>query len=585
MMKRYHGITLVELLVAIGITLVVVTLLGYPIIMAFGYIQKARARADALRAGQQAVQQLQRELNTASYIYDLPPDGSFVTFLKDDGTDDDATALGMPMTMEGEATLVRYAQVLDFPWYENSGNWVALKPNYARKLDTNLNPGDVYDGHYSPFHDPKRQGYLQNPFILGRYAETLAWASCDVWSILPTGSVPAAPLKGEYLTETAAQEIGNTTRFEPLWRWFRNNVQSITPYGDDWDVPRFQATPLRQQTETLTPVKDMAGRRLHTVFMARYPLWGGRNSDLDLMDDVALNTIFDCTEADIRQWYPLYPLGVNPYGYQIKIFDKHGTLVYGPSSSGGLRAQRHVMEWPPVRRAEVSLSDTDWYDAWYAAVMRQRHEGRVVAAQPLRITQLYRVAAEDVNGLFAYRLPTPEDGQSLSADPAVRALQDQIVWDPNLTYRVTLPEQMEVGNTVYRLVDKNPVSTDPDDLPGPGEYCLKYKVAGLDDARKYGIPCSRFEPDWGLCSRLLLFGENPTSASITSTVFPTFDICDLQPGDVVVATYTTKAVLDIALTVSRRDGAAKEPEQSRQDATTVMRVEARNALKRMRENP
>jgi hypothetical protein len=58
-------------------------------------------------------------------------------------------------------------------------------------------------------------------------------------------------------------------------------------------------------------------------------------------------------------------------------------------------------------------------------------------------------------------------------------------------------------------------------------------------------------------------------------------MADIQTDDVVVATYATRSVLDISLTMARQNRAAMAG-GVRQDYTSTIRVEARNATKRAR---
>jgi len=75
-----------------------------------------------------------------------------------------------------------------------------------------------------------------------------------------------------------------------------------------------------------------------------------------------------------------------------------------------------------------------------------------------------------------------------------------------------------------------------------------------------------------------------------TTINPiTYTICDLQPGDTtdkpgdtIVATYSTRGVLDLSMTVSRKDGSASKAEWSRIDYNNNKRINVRNAVTRAR---
>ncbi|HOS42063.1 MAG TPA: hypothetical protein PK794_00060, partial [Armatimonadota bacterium] len=147
-----------------------------------------------------------------------------------------------------------------------------------------------------------------------------------------------------------------------------------------------------------------------------------------------------------------------------------------------------------------------------------------------------------------YRLPIPEG------------------WLAGLTYLVTPPRKMtlEQGGAIktFRLVNKAPA-----DL-GQDEYCLAHPGSTFGDSRQ------------------LAFGEDMDGSWAvvygTSARPSLYTLCDLQPTDTVVVTYSSKAVLDLALTVSRKDYAARTPETSRQDFSVTRGIEAKNAAKRAR---
>lgn len=567
MSYRRLGFTLTELLVTIVIFLVVAGLLAFPLLSAFGYIQKAMARHEAQQAASKAASQLAHELSTAMYIYDLPPDGSWVSFLLESNAASATNLIGMPMySANASATswntdLVRYGVVPDFPWIAAGASataWTLLKPNY---LASSSADNAIYTNYHQPYYTQAAAGVPPNPFIVTRFQQSISWD--NAWSQAPKYS-----LNGCYPMDDSTLFPAGLTR-DLLWRNYRNHMIAITPLGESWDVPRFQVSPLRLTSESLVLQADAWGRTLPTVALARYPLWVGRSRDLDDLSDAELTTLYPSrtlAQLDdlLKSWTYLYPTRrvnaawaagtpatpPNPYGYQIRVYNTAGSLVYGTNYSNTANAytmntRRHFMDWPPVDRP-----DWDWTSAatglWTQNdVARQRMEGKVVFAQPVIPCASIALAVTD------YAKATATVTLNIPAGS----------WESSRTVLVTPPQRITLTKAgvdkVFKLVNK-PVAQ-----LGSGEFCVVN--AGL---------------------RQIAFGEDlPGNWTVTPAHAhqALYTISDLQPDDVVVATYSTKAILDLVLTVSRQDRAGKG-EFSRQDYPINLRIEARNAIKRARGN-
>ncbi|HOF88955.1 MAG TPA: type II secretion system protein [Armatimonadota bacterium] len=556
-----RGFTLTEIIIAIAVLALVMALLGLPLLSAFGYVQKATARGEAQRAGLRAAQQLERELAVAMYIFELPPDGTWVSYVKAyESATDIERSRGMAMGMDsGQLVLCRYAQLPAFPWVweyaeasASTQSWVLLSPNYAA-----ASAAPTYERYYAPFHDPNRQGQPENPYTVMQLTESgLSWASATV-----TALDARFPLSVE-TDAVRALGLDRQTARDQLLRRKQNCLFGVTPAGDVWDTPRFQVSPRRVTGESLHLLTASTGLSLPTVARAELPLIAGRSRDLDEIPDADLTTIYGENSATIRALFPLYPVGANPFGYQVRVFDGAGGLVYGvtgyssATGSGRLATSRHFMDWPRIQRTgtlayvdPTTNTVTDVVEdlaTWNADdIARHRLEGTFVFEQPVAPKALIfsSYGAGD-----PYRLPIPEG------------------WLAGLTYLVTPPRKMtlEQGGAIktFRLVNKAPA-----DL-GQDEYCLAHPGSTFGDSRQ------------------LAFGEDMDGSWAvvygTSARPSLYTLCDLQPTDTVVVTYSSKAVLDLALTVSRKDYAARTPETSRQDFSVTRGIEAKNAAKRAR---
>lgn len=570
-----RGITLVEVLVAIAITSVVVTLLAFPLLSAFGYLKKATARSEAQRAALQAMRKLSVEYANATYPFDPPVDGSWLAFVQEPTRTGSVDIIGAMSYNNGnpQVRFIRYGQMLDFPWTPAQGTaeaWTLLQPGYTKRT-AGVDPRETYPAVYAPYHGPQGNGGM-NPYVLARYERAdMPWAtlrevrsSVDTWAY---GTIANAPLDG---SDYAALRNSVENR-SLLQRRVRNDLVSLTPYGDTWDVPRFEAQPLRQRAEALRRLSDGEGQTQQTVLVGRYPLWVARNRDLDdvlLKSNVSINAVYGRASADVRSYVnsltPLYPVGVNPYGFQARVFDGNGQRVYGTNYAGGtydLRYDRHFMDWPAIDRPDMAAwSDTE-RDDYRRAVDGQRYEGKLVFAQPMRTTELV-VAGE------ATILPIPA-GQ----------------WSNARTYCVQMPHRLTLRNGAgqrypYRQVAPTAALTAGTyRMPNAGKYY---------DPSDPTVELRRVE--FGPLPKKRALDPDVTLPDATYDVFSgatteqrlSYSICDLQPDDTVVATYSTKAVLDITLVVSRQDSAGRTPAQRRQDFTTKTRIEARNAQQRAR---
>ena len=547
MRYAHRGFTLMELMVTAGIVLIVMSLLAYPIFSAYGYIRKAQARTDAKMAADAVEQRLKNELTTAPFIFDMPYDGSMITLVE--GTD------GNTLDTSGQVKLVRYAQVLDFPWTTGGPPWTLLSPNY-----TGLNPS--YNTFYNPFWYTNGNQKPWNPYVLARYASPAAIP----WNDGSAGDALHIGINGRYPMESWTSVAGLPK--EILQRQMRNSMVSVTPVGDKWDVPQFQATPLRVNTETLSMVTDSQGRKVPTAVLARFPMWGGRNLNLDEVVTSELTKYYAAADlSNIATDFPLYPVTVNhgvdvnmnPFGYRMRVFSGDGAILAGPNVQNSatpsqftqLLVQRHYMDWPPIDRPDWNTTIPLWAKA---DIDRQRLEGKVVFAQPMRATSL-TLTAPDTNNTSTATLPIP----TVTA-PGVTG------WTDSATYLVDIPRTITMQLNTGSPLTFRRVATAAD--LAEGTFYVPY-------FEKTGWTADNTSRVVKFMSASLASG----SWSIVNTQgYLQYTICDLQASDNVVASYATKGVLDILLTVSRQDNTGGSARQRRQDYTAKFRVTAENAI-------
>jgi hypothetical protein len=599
----HPGITLTEILITIAVLTLVIALLGYPIFSAFGYIQKALAKTEAQRTVRQGIGQLAKDLGEASYIYPLPPDGSWVTLLPE-MAEKSAQSYGMPMDFGGKTRLIRYAQLLNFPWVWVGSEWQLLRPNYQVSStyaefyvpQPDYEPPTIFADYYMPFHQDGADQSALNPYQVVRYETgefTLdqVWGSAAVETAL-NGSFPlnnSTVIQDSWLTAHRHRNV--------LMRRLRNEFISITPYGDDYDVPHFQVTPLRQVAEAMRPVRDRYGRTL--AFLARYPLWAGRALDFDLQrrqnpadpasplvyvwEDAGHAATYQMPLADIQTYLermaPLYPRRQNPYGYQLRVFDEAGNYVYGLKNEANTAAtfvmDRHVLDWPVVGRPEL-VTDPIYggATALMAEILRHRAEGKVVCAQPMALGSTLTLtdfdpdeAPDDTDevAFFQATLPIPPVWRTDRIFRNAQGFDEDI--SEGITYLVTPPRviALKSGATsiIFRQVERPPARMEHGQFRvlTPGSFTADSRQVLFAVKKSLSLAAG----DWDV--------QEPRAL---------YTISDVQATDSLVATYSTQAVLDLVLTVSRRDRAGRTPQETRQDATVKLRVEARNAIKRAR---
>lgn len=560
MRNQRRGFTLLEVLVTVSVLTVVMALLIYPIIAAYGYIKKAQATTEAQGAADRAMQRMSKELSAAAYVFDIPPDGNMVTFIP--GTNGEA------IDTSSKLGIIRYARVLDFPFNgsdeannspdprKNGPPWALVLSKDAQKI-------------HHPFSSTKVG--MTNPYLIARYDFTdpdpVDWAEKDAngqRKALINAMDPDYPLSAWDTMLPGWRDLPYGT----LQQRYRNKLVAITPMGSRWDITRFQVTPLRIVNEPLAMPTLGRGKKNPTVVIAHYPMWAGRNLDIDdlfysqqnkapktVVDD-AIKANFNLTTLEslpllLKQVSPLYPLGSNPFGYQIRVFDNSGAIVYGVSSNGNsMMCQRHFMEWPPIGRTEFNWSSPQAFTLWSQDdIEQQRRAGTLVFAQPMETDTLSLTTSDD---LSFTTLDAPQG------------------WDSGITYLLdaSLPQTISlhqggITKTFRRVATESELRA--------GTYCLPNI-----DTNKYDR-----------LSRIIAFGEplagdwSVVTASGAAARLR-YSICDLQPTDLVVGTYSTKGILDVALTVERQDTSGSNPQRQRQEYSTTARVTVRNAVQHAR---
>jgi len=317
------------------------------------------------------------------------------------------------------------------------------------------------------------------------------------------------------------------------YQTYRQLAVALTPSNPDYDIPVAGFSPARTPNETLIPWTG-AFPRDYSRYRARYPLWQG-----------------------FAQWDP----GASPAAFQ----SMGQVRVYLVEEYGGKRQLAYRTGVDPASGA-VTV-------------------GRVVdAADPSKDVPIYNVAAYprrvvtnagEAGFAFGIDCDRGEVRFDFPAQDQIAAASSMYRYDlsdatlpappPTLSYVPDLdPDSwrdsrrivygsasvwVEHGAdiTYYKLVDPMPAA----DQIGRNRYAIDgLKIVFDSDS-----------------------GEHPGDGDIIHVEYRYRN----NPEDqLVVATYDTKAIINIALTVSKRDIAARTPKAARQEVTLAAKVRLKN---------
>ena len=267
---RVAGFTLVEVLVTLGLLMVALFLLFYPILSSLGYFRTATARADAQTVGRTALEAMARELAEAMYVQLDMYDDSMIAFvppLRLDPSDPNSEIVTPPRPDWDRA--VRYWRALDDPTrnynpgtHLEAGNMFFLARTVVPDPFTVTDPPDAWNRWNQKWADAQGgAGGTTNWAPIPRVVHT------DVDTIVGkrlTTLQPGYP----YLKVQYELKVGKRNAAE-AGREYRNDVIGLTPDAPEYDVPQLSFTPTVVSGERLRPVE---GSGL-TMYRARYPLW------------------------------------------------------------------------------------------------------------------------------------------------------------------------------------------------------------------------------------------------------------------------------------------------------------------------
>ncbi|UCH34224.1 MAG: type II secretion system protein [Armatimonadota bacterium] len=489
--RTISGFTLIEILVTIGLVILLLALVGYPILTGLAFMEKSVARADAQSAARLAIDAMTRELAEAMYVFDPPLGGMFVAFLPSRSAPQGAAPI------EPEAIAIRYWRALRDPAYA-----------YAPFYQTDADPVNPYYLARTEIEDPaaRDDDWNDSAAALTRAVFWYPDGHTYVGETWPTAQ-PGYPW-----LEAVLQFGAGPPAPRAAYDFYRERAVGLTPNNADYDIPSVGFSPTRLTDEALVPWTG-AFPRDYSRYRSRYPLW-----------------------AHCAQW--------NPAGSDFAMMGEVKVYVGDPrvltyqtgvdAVTGDVWVVRVADGTPIYNTGAYPLRDVNDPDQAEFAFGIDYDRGEVMFDFPAvdlitAAASMYIYDLEPVSSIVAY------------SPAVVRGSVTVWVEDP-VTQEVAYYKQVEPP--------PNPVGSN---TMGRNRFAVRGTQLIFDDN-----PAGPERPaDGDLIHVRYRYRNNPE-------------------GQLVVATYGTKAVINIGITVSKRDRAARKPEASRQDVSLVAKVKLKN---------
>jgi len=590
---RTAGFTLMELLVTIGLLMIVMGLLMYPLVSSFGYFRSATARADAESVARLAMDTMARELAEAMYVQLDMYDSSMIGFvppLRVNPNDPNSEIVSPPRPDWSRA--IRYWRALHDP-------------------ERNYDPG----GHLGPgntFYIART--VVPDPFTVeDRWNRwNRRWAASESTDALTANGVSAgwAPINRLVHTDVDWRFEGDlvgarnvtlqpgypylAVKYEygsPLpaagVRAYRAAAVGLTPNALDYDVSRLEFNPVVVSGEWLRPVETANGPDL-SVYTSRYPLWrlGTPYSGWSRLAEGPASLV----PASARSWardpfliiqrfdvdrneYQLWRVGAfDPRTRTMKVLDPvTGRQVYDT----GLYPYRLDPEAVGSPSVAFGITENDWIDGTvrFAFPPPQADQNLMAAGMPLKVTAAdLAPAAVGSQVLHDFPLLSKWKNRSSGDQLAFFLVSDSVrVRVDTVDDGLDLPDRMlkRVYTTPRDYSDEFQVGVDPA-VGGPTAAVPAYGwvrlPAHLADGRK---------PDDGTATFLVDYRWRSNGVWVKNAQYPNGH----EYPDLVSAYYRTDAVIDICLTVNRADPTASAETRIAQSADMTRRVKLRNLVR------
>jgi hypothetical protein len=524
------GLTLIEILIAVFLLVLILTPIFVSLNNAFRFYRTGSIRADVQAAVRTGMDGVARELSDALEVALNPADTSLIVFWPA-RRGEEGQVLFPPRPDPDKA--VRY--------------WLALQ---------------------DPTRPYRRYSHLPgaNSFFLARTEVPEPLKRDDAWN--STGDPRATAVftvDGDSGTKQPLYPVAEAQARGSL-RYYLDHVVAITPQAEEFDV-HGSFTPTLIPKEMLRRQSTRSGAG--AVYRSLYPLWSRDPlilvyRSLDGERELAYGAAYNHATRSVCIW-------------EASVF---ATLV----SSGG-----------PINDATGYLYDTKWYGDETLPVW-----GRV-RMLPGGGYQLlpYGFGIDFTQGALRFDFPPPGvPGRAIApGDPEVVPFGDawfdssnRYVLGASFVHTAGRPpvrilpdtvsvwaELQESGDQLQKRTLKR-VEREP--RPGEDEYRL---IAPTDGDPNYNVelPPTRSGDPAG-SSRLApsAYGAGDSGLLLRgkARLFISYRWRDNADSDVIIADYSTRAIIKVALTVTKMDPAAREPGRTFQTASLTRLVKLRNLV-------
>ena len=498
------GFTLIEILVTIGLIILLLMLVGYPILAGLAFMEKGIARADALSAARLAMDAMTRELAEAMYVFDPPVDGRFIAFLAPVSPPQGAAPI------EPQAAGVRYWAALRDPA-------LAYWPFYSYAPGAPGKPINPYYLARTEIPDPGERRELTDPWNDSGEALTRATFWYSNGHEYPLGETPPVTWPTAQPGYPWLEAVTLYASQAERERWYVERAVGLTPDNVDYDVPTASFSPEPITNEALVPWTT-AFPRDYSRYRARYPLW-----------------------VNFAQWHP-------------------------PDGAFATMGQISVYSGSPRILAYQTAVEASTGDVWVEDAVGTRLYN--TAAYPARDV------TDDGQAEFAFGLDYDrgEVRFDFPAEDAIAASASMYIYD--LTDAALPPAPPKLSYVPNPQIVRGSTTVWVESLTGEVTYYTQVDppptLLGNNTIGKHRFAIKGLQ---------IIFDDDlagPWRPGDGDTIHVRYRYRNNREDQLVVATYATKAIINISLTVSKRDIAARTPQASRQDATLVAKVKLKN---------
>jgi hypothetical protein len=596
-----RGVTLTELLVVAGLLFLVLTLLIVPMLGGLNIMEQGESKTDVQTAGRRAMSSMSRELAEAMYVFDLPADGSQITFLLPSGSPPPGPAgVSQPA--------VRYARFVTR--FVPGSPWRASEVVGRVELSTEA----------EPFRDLNANGKWDQGESFTDINGNGRWDPAEA----PDPAAPDPDQRADFdrfrdppiILATYPTDPGAPVPLNPS---ARRRVRSLTPNSLGFEAPVLQFSPRVVEDEPARPVRTVA-RFDYSVLASQFGLWMSPRQT-----DASFERAQFPTDAFFDRFFPQPVPLVEVWRGQRLIY--HTVVEWEGSGAGrrirGLWVVQHTHPEDPSNHEgeDKQLSRGLAYPVGeYPARTPTAPDagGGIYSFQ-----HVYGFGIDYDRGLLRFAFPgsTPPDfktaPEAVTGGPGVEYVLPGL---SKLPYAALIAEKVgvTVGGVRFRRVSGDPgpgeftvrgvsIRFDPDNAPSPGrrlavdyeyrnnpyaeEFFPRTDIFEADGRAEYVIPSMEFASDGGVDegsavltvngspyrlveagpsgqqysiegNRLIFDARNPPAqGSVVAFDYRYFQgqvgeengvRANLSDGDTVRVSYGTKALIRISLTTAKR---------------------------------